>query len=94
MKHKKVIKTKAETYLHDDGDNLFLVVKTPDGIERIVDIFDGSGYYSAIWLRTAEEIEKSRIAHEKNEREWLEATTARYEARKKEKKWYQFWKLL
>lgn len=92
MKNKQVRKQKVEIYLHDDGSNLRLLVKTPDGVERFVDIFSGSGYYEAIWLRTAKEIEESRVAHEKNEREWIEASNARHEARE-EKKWYQFfWK--
>ena len=82
---------KAQLYLNDDGSNLILSVKTPDGIERFIDIFSGSGYYEAIWLRTADEIEQSRIAHKKADDEWIDSQIERA-GQKNKKKWWQFWK--
>lgn len=80
----------AKLYLVDDG-NLRLMIKTPDGVERFVEIFSGSGYYETIWLRTADEIEESRLAHEKADREWREDFDRR-QKEKQSKKWYQFWR--
>ena len=70
---------------------LQLAVQKKDGTLYHVEVFNGSGYYIAIWLRTPQEIEEEKRFQYIKRKEEAEY----YQQKKKEreqKKWYQFWK--
>lgn len=81
-------KQKVELYIEGDRQ---LIVRQKNGKEFFVTIFDGGGYYSALWLRTEKEIEKSNKDRMKVEKEQDKRISERLKI-EESKKWYQFWK--
>lgn len=87
----KVKGEEVKLLIVDDEKDRHLVVQKKDGTLYHVEVFEGGGYYTALWLRTPQEIEDARREYEilrKQESEY-------YQQRQKEleqKKWYQFWK--
>lgn len=77
---------KVELYLTSEKQ---LVIKSKDGTERFVSIFNGGGYYTDFMIQTVEEIEASRIARDEAEKKFNERLEERMS---KKKNWYQFWK--
>jgi len=85
------MKELVKVYLNKDKGNYFLSIKTKDGVERFLDVFNGGGYYEALTLQTKEEIDEMRIIREKADEDWRKSVDERVVERKS-KKWYQFWK--
>lgn len=65
--------------LMDDERRLF--VRKKDGTEYEVTVFEGGGYYTAIWLRTAEEIADGDKRHKENDAKWLADLKAKSKAK-------------
>lgn len=72
-------KTKVEIFI---DDNRQLYVRTKDGVEYWLDVFEGGGYYTALWPRTAQEIADSQKQREEFEAKHLEEIREREEKRK------------
>lgn len=67
-----------------------LYINHPDGVQYLLEIFDGGGYVVQLWPRTQEEINEAN-------RKWVQREKARDEMREiqnklDKKKWYEFWK--
>lgn len=81
---------KKQVKLLMDEDRQFYVVDA-QGVEYELQVFDGGGYYTALWARTKKEIKESERKRDNARKEWEE----HYRKTEKEqltKKWYQFWK--
>lgn len=78
-----MVKQKVELFM-DDERRLF--VRQKDGTEYEVTVFEGGGYYTAIWLRTAEEIADGIKAREENDAKWLADLKAKDKAKEEAKR--------
>lgn len=74
--------SKEEVKLILDDKNRVLYVRKKDGTEYEITVFEGGGYYTALWLRTAKEIEDGNKAREENDAKFSADLKAKEEARK------------
>lgn len=75
-------KQEVKLILEDTGSNRILYARKKDGTEYEITVFEGGGYYTALWLRTAEEIADSAKESKKNNDKYDADREARIEARK------------
>lgn len=66
--------------LIDDDRRLY--VRKKDGTEYLVNIFEGGGYYTALWLQTDKEMADMAKRREEAEKKWAEEIKAKEEKRK------------
>lgn len=79
-------KQKVELFMDDERQ---LFVKTKSGEEYMVNVFEGGGYYTALWLQTPEEMEEIARARKESADNFVVRADASVADRKP---WWKLWK--